>query len=59
MYMSYKNIKVEFIEFSAFGRITIEIGRITHIINVLKSEQYLKTKLIDTIGYIVFTSKKK
>lgn len=57
--MSYKNIKVEFIEFSAFGRITIEIGRITHIINVLKSEQYLKTKLIDTIGYIVFTSKKK
>lgn len=57
--MNYKNIKIKFTEFSAFGRITIEIGNITHIINVLKSEQCLKTKLIDAIGYIVFTSKKK
>ena len=57
--MSYKSIKIDFIEFSAFGRISIEVNGITYTVNVLKSEQYLKGKLSDVIGYIIFTSKKK
>ena len=57
--MSYKSINVKFTEFSAFGKIIIEIDGITHTINILKSEQYLKAKLKDFIGYIVFTSKKR
>ena len=56
--MSYKNIKVEFIEFSAFGRISMEINGITYTVNV-KSQQHLKAQLNDFIGYISFTSKKK
>ena len=57
--MKYKSIKVEFIEFSAFGRISIEVNETTYTVNVLKSEQYLKSKLSDIIGYITFTFKKK
>ena len=57
--MSCKSIKIDFIEFSAFGKISIEVNGITYTVNVLKSEQYLKGKLSDVIGYIIFTSKKK
>lgn len=57
--MSYKSIKIAFIKFSAFGKISIEVNGITYTVNVLKSEQYLKGKLSDVIGYIIFTSKKK
>lgn len=58
MYVSYKSIKVNFIEFSAFGRISIEVDGTTYIVNV-KSQQHLIAQLSDLIGYIIFTSKKK
>lgn len=56
--MSYKNIKLEFIAFLAFGRISMEISGITYTVNV-KSQQHLKAQLNDFIGYISFTSKKR
>lgn len=56
--MGYQNIKVEFIEFSAFGRISVEVSGITYTVNV-KSQQHLKAQLNDFIGYISFTSKNR
>ena len=58
MCMSYKSIKVEFIEFSAFGRISMEVAGITYTVNV-KSQQHLKAQLNDFIGYISFTSRNR
>ena len=56
--MDYKSIKAKFIEFSAFGRISMEVNGITYTVNV-KSQQHLKAQLDDFIGYISFTSKKR
>ena len=56
--MSYKSIKVEFIEFSAFGRISMEVAGITYTVNI-KSQQHLKAQLNDFIGYISFTSRNR
>ena len=56
--MSYKNIKIKFIAFLAFGRITMEISGVTYTVNV-KSQQHLKAQLNDFIGYISFTSRNR
>lgn len=58
MCMDYKNIKVEFIAFSAFGRFSMEIDGFRFTLNV-KSQQYLQAQLDDFIGYILFTAKKR
>ena len=58
MCMDYKSIKIKFIAFLAFGRISMEISGVTYIVNV-KSQQHLKAQLNDFIGYISFTSKKR
>lgn len=56
--MSYKSIKVDFIEFSAFGRFSMEIDGFRFTLNV-KSQQHLKAQLDDFIGYISFAAKKR
>ena len=56
--MDYKSINIKFIEFSAFGRISMEINGITYTVNV-KSQQHLKAQLNDFIGYISFTSRNR
>ena len=48
--MSYKNIKIKFIAFLAFGRISMEVAGITYTVNV-KSQQHLKAQLDDFIGF--------
>lgn len=58
MCMAYKNIKIKFIAFLAFGRISMEINGITYTVNV-KSQQHLKAQLSDFVGYISFTSRKR